>query len=78
VTLGSSLDNRRNIASKVRELYAERSAGTHGGKVMADSAIEATAIAMCRAMVFRLIDLYPKKVRTEGDIIEFVDRLRYS
>ncbi len=76
--LGRTKIERQDIASKVKAVYSERSAGTHGGKVTSDSVIEGTAAGLSRAMVFKLLELYPNKVKTEDNIIQFVDRLKYS
>lgn len=76
--LGKNKRSRQEIASIVKDIYSERSAGTHGGKLMSDSIIEQKAAMISRMMVFRLLSLYPNKVKTEDDIIQFVDNLKYS
>ena len=76
--LGNTFNSRKEIISEVKAIYSERSAGTHGGKVISDSSIEETALTISRSMVFRLLELYPKEIKSEEDVIAYVDKLKYS
>lgn len=76
--LGNSPSSRKKILSLVKSIYSERSAGTHGGKIVADIKIEQTALSISRAMVFRLIELYPQQIKTEQDLIDYVDQIKFS
>jgi len=76
--LGKSFSSKKEIIGMVKSIYAERSAGTHGGKVVADTKIESTALSISRSMVFRLLELYPQRIKNEQDLIDFVDKLKYS
>jgi hypothetical protein len=76
--LGAASDSRKDIIGIVKEIYSERSAGTHGGKIYADAKIERTALHISRLMVFRLLELYPKEITTEQELIDYVDKIKYS
>ena len=76
--LGKSSSSRKEIIGIVKSIYSERSAGTHGGKVIADTKIERTALSISRSMVFRLLELYPERVKSEQDLLDFVDKIKYS
>lgn len=76
--LGKSSASRKEIIGIVKSIYSERSAGTHGGKVSADTQIERTALYISRSMVFRLLELYPKKIKSEKELIDYVDAIKYS
>ena len=69
---------RKELISKVTDIYKERSAGTHGGKLFTDPMKERSALNISRAIVFRILELYPNKIKTEKDVIAFVDKLKYS
>ena len=76
--LDKSSDSRKDIIGIVKEIYSERSAGTHGGKIYADAKIERTALHISRLMVFRLLELYPRKIMTEQELIDYIDKIKYS
>jgi len=76
--LGKDLASRKRILSAVKEVYSERSAGTHGGKVISDSTTEETALAISRSMIFRLLDIYLRKVDSEDKVFSFLEKLKYS
>jgi hypothetical protein len=76
--LGKNQSQRKELISKVKAIYSERSAGTHGGKLVTDPMIEGSALNISRTIVFRILELYPNKVNTEKDVIAFVDKLKYS
>lgn len=76
--LGKSYDSRKDIIEIVKDIYSERSAGTHGGKVYADAKIERTSLYISRLMVFRLLELYPKEIKTEQELIDYVDKIKYA
>ena len=76
--LGKTPSSRKEIISMVKSIYSERSAGTHGGKIISDPKIENTALSISRSMVFRLLELYPQNIESEQDLIEFVDKIKYS
>ena len=76
--LGKSPESRKDIIGIVKTIYTERSAGTHGGKLLADAQIERTALHISRLMVFRLLELYPEKIKTEQDLINYIDSIKYS
>lgn len=76
--LGNNQSLRKELISKVKAIYTERSAGTHGGKLVTDPMIEGSALSISRAIVFRILKLYPNKIKSEKDVIAFVDNLKYS
>ena len=76
--LSDNQKRRKELISKVKDIYSERSAGTHGGKLIADPMIEGSALGISRAIVFRFLELYPNKIKSEKDVIAFVDKLKYS
>lgn len=76
--LGNSHDSRKDIIGIVKDIYSERSAGTHGGKIDADAKIEGIALYLSRLMVFRLLELYPKEIKTEQELIDYVDKIKYT
>lgn len=76
--LGKSQSQRKELIAKVKAIYSERSAGTHGGKLVADPMVEGSALNISKAMVWRILELYPNKIKTEEDVIAFVDKLKYS
>ncbi|EMS81362.1 HEPN domain-containing protein [Desulfotignum phosphitoxidans] len=76
--LGKSQGQRKDLIVEVKKIYSERSAGTHGGKLVADPMIEGSALSISRAIVFRILELYPNKIKSEKDVIAYVDRLKYS
>ena len=76
--LCNNQDRRKEMISKVKDIYSERSAGTHGGKLITDPMIEGSALSISRAIVFRIMELYPNKIKSEKDVIAFVDKLKYS
>lgn len=76
--LGKNQSLRKELISKVKAIYSERSAGTHGGKLFTDPMIEGSALNISRAIVFRILELYPNKIKTEEDVIAFVEKLKYS
>lgn len=76
--LGKNQSSRKELISKVKAIYSERSAGTHGGKLVTDPIIEGSALNISRAIVFRILELYPNKIKTEKDVLAFVDKLKYS
>lgn len=76
--LGKTPSSRKEIISIVISIYAERSAGTHGGKIVSDPKIESIALSISRSMVFRLLELYPRKIGSEQELIEFINKIKYS
>lgn len=76
--LGKNQSLRKELILRVKDIYSERSAGTHGGKLVTDPMIEGSALNISRALVFRLLELYPNKIKSEEDVIAFVDKLKYS
>ena len=76
--LVNSKEHRLEMVKKIKELYSKRSAGTHGGKLGPDSDLESYALQLSRAMVFRLLELYPAKLKNDNDIFDYINDLKFS
>ena len=76
--LASEINKRKEIVKLVKRIYSERSAGTHGGKVIADKQIESDAFQIGRALVFKILELYQKGNTSDADVLNYIDNLKFG